>query len=150
VNRFVVEVEYSRQMLHLFRRHERFDKAAAGNPELQLKLETERQAARDFALDCVEFIEGRQTPGAERAKAEHDRLLKQNKEARRRALCGADPLNLTGINPAKPMRKVLAADPVERVGKYRPDTAVSQTPSRQKQARPTSTHDGSGDLSGCL
>jgi hypothetical protein len=103
-------------MLNTYRRHERFDKAAADDPELQIKLEAERMAARDFAMDCVEFVEGRQTPGAARAKAEHDRLIKQNKEARRRALCGADPLNITGHNPAKPARKVLAADPVERIG----------------------------------
>lgn len=103
-------------MTKLRQRHERFDKAAAGNPELQIELEAERMAARDFALDCVEFIEGKLTPGAARAKAEHDRLVKQNKEARRRALCGADPLNVTGQRYAKPARKMLAADPVERVG----------------------------------
>lgn len=103
-------------MTKLRQRHERFDKAVAGNPELQVKLEAERMAARDFALDCVEFIEGKQTPGADRAKAEHDRLIKQNREARRRALCGADPLNLTGHRQAKPAHKVLAADPVERIG----------------------------------
>ncbi|WP_416193721.1 hypothetical protein [Nitrobacter sp. TKz-YC01] len=83
---------------------------------MQIELEAERMAARDFALDCVEFIEGKQTPGAARAKAEHDRLVKQNKEARRRALCGADPLNVTGQRHAKPARKMLAADPIERVG----------------------------------
>jgi hypothetical protein len=103
-------------MLNSHRRHERFDKDTAGHPDLQVKLEAERMTARDFALDCVEFVEGKQTPGAARAKAEHDRLIRQNKEARRRALCGADPLNLTGHSQAKPARKVLAADPVERIG----------------------------------
>lgn len=103
-------------MTHRFRRHERFDRVAAADPALQLELEAGRATARAFVLDCLDFLEGRQTPGAARARAEHDRLTKLNREAKRRALCGADPLNITGHSPAKPVEHKLARAPVEHVG----------------------------------
>lgn len=99
----------------VYRRHERFSKTVAADPAQQIEYEARRKTERDFVQNCLDFVEGRSTPGAARAKAEHDRLLKQNKEARRRALCGADPLNITGHSPAKPKKK-LAKDPVEHIG----------------------------------
>jgi hypothetical protein len=100
----------------LLRRHERFSRTAAADPAMQVKLEAVRTAARDFIQDCLDFVGGRATPGAGRAKAEHDRLAKQNREAKRRALCGADPLNITGHSPAKRVEHKLARPPIEHVG----------------------------------
>jgi hypothetical protein len=42
--------------------------------------------------------------------------MNRNREARRRALCGADPLNLTRHSPAKPAKQKLARPPVEYIG----------------------------------
>ncbi len=83
-------------MIHRYRRHERFSRKVAADPAAQIEQERARMSERDFALDCLDFVEGRDTEGAARAKAEHDRLRKQVSEAKRRALVGADPLNLTG------------------------------------------------------
>ncbi len=71
---------------------------------------------RDFILDCLDFLEGRDTDGAARAKAEHDRLRKQVSEAKRRALVGADPLNLTGHSKPSKTKPATAAPPVIQIG----------------------------------
>lgn len=103
-------------MMHRYRRHERFSRAAACDPDLQRHLETAAQATRDFILDCLDMVEGRVTPGAMRAAAERDRLRRLSNEAKRRALVGADPLNITGHTKGTAPRQRLAADPVEYVG----------------------------------
>lgn len=103
-------------MMRRYRRHERFSRAAAADPDLQHQIERATQAERDFVLDCLDFVEGRQTPGAGRAAAERDRLQHLSREAKRRALVGADPLNITGHTKGKQPKQKLAADPIEYVG----------------------------------
>jgi hypothetical protein len=99
-----------------YRRHERFSLAVAADPELQRSIERSAEAERDFILDCLDLIEGRQTPGAARAMAERDRLQHLSREAKRRALVGADPLNITGHTKGKQPKRMLGADPIEYVG----------------------------------
>lgn len=103
-------------MMRRYRRHERFSRAEAADPDLQRQIERATQAERDFILDCLDFVEGRQTPGASRAAAERDRLQHLSREAKRRALVGADPLNITGHTKGKQPKQKLAADPIEYVG----------------------------------
>jgi hypothetical protein len=103
-------------MNHRYRRHERFSREAAADPDLQRHIEAESRAERDFILDCHDLVEGRRTPGAARADAERDRLQQLSREAKRRALVGADPLNITGHTKGKQPKRRLAADPIEYVG----------------------------------
>jgi len=104
--------------MHRYHHHERFNltnRRVAADPAQQLKAEREQSARRDFIQDCMDFLEGRDTDGARRARAEHDRLRKLASEAKRRAMVGADPLNLTGQG-AKQKKHRTAAPPVEFVG----------------------------------
>jgi hypothetical protein len=103
-------------MIHRYHRHERISRAIAGNPAAQTQLERRRLECRDFIQDCIDFVEGRETEGATRAKAEADRLRKRTSEAKRRAMVGADPLNITGHTTGKAARRETAAPPVEFVG----------------------------------
>lgn len=105
--------------MHRYHQHERFSLATrrgVADPAQQLKAEREQLARRDFIQDCMDFLEGRDTAGARRARAEHDRLRKLASEAKRRAMVGADPLNITGHSKRKPVRRETAAPPVEFVG----------------------------------
>jgi hypothetical protein len=99
-----------------YRRHERFSREVAADPDMQRHSEAATQAERDFVLDCLDLVEGRATPGALRAGAERDRLQHLTREAKRRALVGADPLNITGHTKGAAPRQKLAADPVEYIG----------------------------------
>lgn len=99
-----------------YRRHERFSREVAADPDLQRHLEKAVQAERDFILDCLDLVEGRSTPGASRAAAERDRLLHLSREAKRRALVGADPLNISNHTKGAPPKQKLAADPIEYIG----------------------------------
>lgn len=83
-------------MIRRYHRHERFSRKIAADPAAQVEQERARAAERDFILDCFDFLEGRNTDGAARAEAEYDRLRKLVSEAKRRALVGADPLNMSG------------------------------------------------------
>jgi hypothetical protein len=103
-------------MMHRYHRHERFPKAVRSDPAGQILLEIARQQQRDFILDCFDLVEGRPTAGAKRAEAERTRLLKLAREAKRRALCGADPLNITNHTGGKKAKQILGADPIEYVG----------------------------------
>lgn len=103
-------------MRHRYRRHERFSKEIASDPTAQVVMERDRQDERDFILDCLDFVEGRLTAGARRADAERIRLLKLSNEARKRAMVGADPLNITKHTKGKAPKQKLAADPVEQIG----------------------------------
>jgi hypothetical protein len=87
----------------------------AADPVAQIQYERQRDAARDFILDCLDLVEGRSTEGAKRAKAELDRVKRLTSEAKRRALVGADPLNITKHTKGKPSKQKLGADPTERV-----------------------------------
>lgn len=103
-------------MMHRYHRHERFNRDVAASPTKQCEYENARAVERDFIADCLDFVEGRDTDGAARARAEADRLRKLAAEAKRRALCGADPLNITGHTAGKAAPKHLAADPVVHIG----------------------------------
>jgi hypothetical protein len=115
------------------RRHERFSKRMAADPVAQILYEREREAARDFILDCLDLAEGRATEGARLAKAELDRVARLTSEAKRRALVGADPLNITKHTKGKAAKQKLGADPIEYVGSItRTRPAVSRLTGKNK------------------
>jgi len=100
----------------LIRRHERFNWETASDPRAQVMYEAERDQQRDMMLGGIDYIVGNATSGASAFVAEMDRLRRRVSEAKRRALVGADPLNLTGHSKPSKGKRALAADPVERVG----------------------------------
>lgn len=119
-----------------YRRHERFSREVAADPDLQHDQERRAQAERDFILDCLDLVEGRSTPGASRASAERDRLQHLSREAKRRALVGADPLNITGHTKGAAPRQKLAADPIEYIGNLtRTRSAVDRLTGKNKLDR---------------
>lgn len=101
-----------------YQRHERFTWQMATWPKEQLAYEAERARQRDDMLGGIDFICGVDSLGANEFAGEVERLRANVKEAKRRALCGADPLNITGHTKGKAakVRKHLAADPVEQIG----------------------------------
>ena len=117
----------------LWRRHERFSKKVAADPAAQMALENERNNQREFMEGCLDLIGGRPTVGAQRADAERLRLLKLASEAKRRALVGADPLNITKHTKGKAPKQKLAADPIEHVGHIsRTVSAISRLTGKNK------------------
>ncbi len=100
----------------LIQRHERFTWAMAADPNLQLGYEAERFRQREFMLGGIDHIVGNDTAGASAFAGEIERLRMRNSEAKRRALVGADPMNLTGHSKGIPLKKDLATAPIERVG----------------------------------
>ncbi|MGM5033511.1 hypothetical protein [Tardiphaga sp. 803_E3_N1_3] len=113
--------------MSLYRRHERFSRQIAADPASQLAYEAIRQEQREFMLGCFDWIEGRNTPAAFAAAAEHERLRKLASEAKRRAMVGADPLNLTGHTKCLAPKRTLGADPIEQIGNMtRVKTAIAR------------------------
>jgi hypothetical protein len=99
-----------------YRRHERFSYQLAADPVSQLAYESDRAGQREMMLGGIDYIEGNHTPAASVFTAEIQRLRMRTSEAKRRALVGADPLNLTGHTKGPAAKQQLANDPVERVG----------------------------------
>lgn len=98
------------------RRHERFSAAVAADPLAQIEYEADRSWQRCLMLGGIDFIVGNDTADASMFIAERDRLRRRVSEAKRRALVGADPLNLTGHTKGPAQKRQIAADPVERIG----------------------------------
>lgn len=100
------------------KRHERFTWVIAADPAAQIAYEADREQARDLMLGGIDYIVGNDTAEASAFVAELERLRRRNSEAKRRALCGADPLNITGHTTGKAakVKKEIAGDPIEQVG----------------------------------